>query len=137
MKPHDIKEALSEKGLVQDDLFAWGIGTVPYGIWDAALTIVTLPLILGGGMPYTGDREEKVAFTLVDGELIITPTRSTTVIFDRAIRIKRTDVNKVSFKTNSKRSGTLHIERNDGKTSQYRVKTLSAMNEIVEKFNSL
>jgi len=123
LQPEEIKIALRNGGLMQDDLFACGE--------KSGGKIMTF-LQLAAGIPNT----RLFGFTITDGKLIITPAGNKSVLINKAVFIKRDDVKKLDFRIDVFGDGILTIKYNNGKNKRYRFgKPFDEINKIVEAFN--
>jgi virulence-associated protein VagC len=129
MKPEKIKELLQQKGLIQNDLFAWGTSK-PSG---AAVGLGAAFGALGGLL--ASSTIKTVGITLIDGKLVITPVTKKEAMAEDAVRLSKDDINEITFKTKLG-AATLMIVNKEGKKNAYNIgKPFDAMKMIVDKFN--
>ncbi|MCL2786330.1 MAG: hypothetical protein FWD81_03825 [Methanomassiliicoccaceae archaeon] len=124
LEPEDIKIALRNGSLMQDDLFACG---------EKSGGKIMSFLQLAAGVPNIS----LFGFTILDDELVITPTDTKSVLINNAVFIKREDVKKLDFRIDTFGDGVLTINYNNGKSKLYRfAKPFDEIKKIIDRFNS-
>ena len=136
MDPKGLKREFLEKGLIQNGLFACGV-VDEKNRWRTAGNILLFLFATGiPGHPLIKGKCMLFGITLVDGELVITPSDGKNILTDQATRLKRKDVEGIRLTTELGEM-ILIITSKDGDVFKCRIlQHAKAIQKMIDLFNS-